>query len=276
MFILAQIQMLIACGDKQANLSHAAELIAKAAGSGADLILLPEAMNLGWTSPRARLDADSIPEGETPKMLIEAARKYELYICSGLVEKAGDQVFNSAILISPEGNIILKHRKLNELDIGHEFYDQGDRLNVCDTELGRLGLMICSDAFANDKVLSQALGYMGADVILSPNSWAVPADYDNSKEPCGKLWFDHYHSVAEKFALWIAGVSNVGLITAGPWVGKHCIGNSLVIGPNGELANEGPFGVDAESILYTRVKPVARPARGCSWESYWDEKNFSN
>jgi predicted amidohydrolase len=77
-------------------------------------------------------------------------------VCSGLVERAGDQVFNSAVILDRRGKLLLLHRKLNELTIGHEYYAQGDRLNVCHTELGTLGLMICADGFAHNQVLTHA------------------------------------------------------------------------------------------------------------------------
>ena len=80
-------------------------------------------------------------------------------------------MFNAAVIINPAGKVLLKHRKLNELFIGHEHYAQGDRLNVVDTEYGTFGLMICADGFAKDQVIARSLCYMDADVILSPCAW---------------------------------------------------------------------------------------------------------
>ena len=273
MFKLALIQMHVEGGNVSQNLSHARNKIAEAAASGADIVLLPEALNLGWTHPSAKTDAENIPHGKTCQMLIESAKKHHLYLCSGLIEKEGDRVFNSAVLISSEGEVILHHQKLNELTIGLEYYGQGRKLNVCHTPFGTIGLMICADAFANDKVLSRSLCYMGADIILSPASWAVPADWDNAKTPAGEIWYDHYHSVAREFQVWIAGVSNVGMITEGPWKGKMAIGNSLVINPDGDIAAEGPYGMKAEAIIYAEIEPVERPARGCGWESFKTTNN---
>ncbi len=267
MFKLALVQMHVEGGNKSKNLLNAKKNIIKAAGSGAEVILLPEALDLGWTHPGAKMEAAPIPEGDTSRLFLELARDLKVYICSGLVEKAGDKTFNSAVLISPEGEVILHHRKINELEIGHDLYDQGDKLNVCETEFGTIGLMICADAFADGKVLSQSLCYMGADIILSPASWAVPVDWDNEKTPAGKIWHDHYHPVAKKFSVWIAGVSNVGPINAGPWKGRTAIGNSLLIDPGGNVVLEGPFGVDAETILYADITIENRPARGTAWES---------
>jgi predicted amidohydrolase len=269
MFKLALIQMRVIGGQKEANLRHAVELIAQAAAHGAQVVLLPEAMPLGWTHPSAHTDADEIPAGVSCATLCEAARQHGLYVCSGLVERRGKQSFNAAVLIGPPGDVLLHHRKLHELEIGHAFYALGDRLAVVHTAPGTFGVMICADGFARGQVIARTLGYMGAQVILSPSAWAVPAEHDNARDPYGQLWLNNYCPVAQDFRLWIAGVSNVGWLTAGPWAGRQCIGCSLVVGPDGQPVLRGPYGVDAETILYLEVDPKPRPAQGEGWETVW-------
>lgn len=270
-FKLALIQMRVEGGNLEGNLAHAEDLIARAAAEGADLALLPEAVDLGWTHPSASLLAGPIPEGETCRRLAGAARRHNLFVCAGLVERDGEHIYNSAVILDRSGRLLLTHRKLNELEIGHAYYQQGDRLNVCRTELGSLGLMICADGFAQGQVLSRALGYMGAGIILSPSAWAVPADHDNTRNPYGQEWLDCYVPVARAFSVWIVGLSNVGWLTAGPWSGRPCIGSSLVIGPEGQTVLQCPYGVDAETIRCVEVKPVARPARGDGWIRVWQK-----
>ena len=109
--------------------------------------------------------------------------------------------------------------------------------------------MICADGFAPGQSISRTLGIMGASVILSPCAWAVPHDHDNERDPYGQLWLDNYCPVAREFGLSIVGVSNVGPITAGPWQGRKCIGNSLVIGRDGGEVARGPYGERAEVML---------------------------
>ncbi|MCK4750525.1 MAG: hypothetical protein KAT15_25885, partial [Bacteroidales bacterium] len=83
-FKLAVAQMRVDGGDRLANLDHAGEMIAEASQNGAQIILLPEAMDLGWTDPSALTQAEPIPEGKTAVFLSNMARKYKVYICSGL------------------------------------------------------------------------------------------------------------------------------------------------------------------------------------------------
>jgi predicted amidohydrolase len=258
--------MLVTPGDKPANLRRARDHIERAAAGGAKVVVLPEAMDCGWTHPSARTLASPVHGGDTLRALADAARVYRVHLCSGLVERDGERLYNAAILINPDGQLLLHHRKLNELDIAHDLYAQGDRLGVARTPLATFGLMVCADGFATGHVVSRTLGLMGADVILSPSAWAVSAAHDNVKTPYGHLWRDCYAPVAKDFGLWVAGVSNVGPITAGPWAGRKCIGCSLVVGPDGREALEGPYGEDAEAVLFVDVTPHPRVARGSGWD----------
>ena len=270
MFKLALAQMRVDGGDKRANLERAMACVQEATAQGAQVVLLPEAMTLGWTHSSARTLADEIPNGESCSVLRAAAQRNAVFVCSGLVERAGEKIFNAAVLISPDGEVILHHRKINELEIAHHLYALGDRLRVADTPLGRFGLMICADGFAHGQTLGRALGYMGAQIILSPSAWVVPADHDNMKQPYGQLWIDNYSPVARDFRMWIASVSNVGWINDGPWKGRKCIGCSLVVGPSGERVLTGPYGVDAEAMLYVDDLNLSlRPAQGTGWEQFW-------
>ena len=272
MFKLAIAQIRVEGGRPSDNLRRAVDRIDEAASAGAKLVVLPEALDLGWTHPSAQTQAAPIPDGEPSRALREAARRKGIFVCAGLTEQAGGAVFNSAVLIDPGGTVVLCHRKLNELEIGHAFYGQGDRLSVARTRLGTIGIMVCADGFARGQTVSRALGLMGADLILSPCAWAVPPDHDNAREPYGQLWLDNYCPVARDFRLWIVGVSNVGRLTDGPWQGRSCIGSSLVVNPDGAAVVRGPYGADAEAMLYTDIQIEPRPARGDAWEGYWRQR----
>lgn len=271
-FKLALAQMRVVGGDMEANLAHAGEMIAEAAAHGAQVVLLPEAMDLGWTDPSALTQAEPVPEGKVSTYLSKMAKFHGVYVCSGLTEKDGEKVYNAAVLINPKGEIILLHRKINELDIGHPYYALGHQLSVVETELGTIGVMICADASTGDHVIPRTLSYMGADVILSPSAWAVPADHNNFEEPYGETWKKAYKPVTKDFRVWIAGCSNVGWMTGGPWKGWKTIGCSMVIGPGGEEVLNAPYGENADIILYVDILPEPRPGQGTTWHKYWDEQ----
>ncbi len=248
--------MLVLPGDMAGNLARAADRIATAAARGADVVLLPEALDCGWAHPSARHLAGPVPEGDPCRLLRLAAQQRGVFVCAGLVERVGSQFFNAAVLIDPRGRVILQHRKIYELEFARKLYACGDRLGVVETPWGKAGLMICADAFAPGQVISRTLGLMGARFILSPCAWAVPADHDPQREPYGQLWLDNYGPVVRDFGLTIAGCSNVGPVTAGEWAGRKCIGSSLVCSPVVPVAARGTYGDSADEILMVRVEPA--------------------
>ena len=259
-FKLALAQMPVVGGQVEANLQRAERCIAEAAQSGAALVLLPEALDCGWCDSSARTLAGSIPDGPACLRLCEAAREHRIHVCAGLVENTNGALYNSAVLISPQGEVLLHHRKINELEMAHDLYAQGDRLAVARTPLGVIGVMICADGFAPGQAVSRALGLMGAQLILSPCAWAVPPDHDNLREPYGQLWLDNYTPVAREFGLWIAGASNVGMVSDGEWSGHKCIGCSLVVNPAGEPVLRGPYA--EEALLFLEMATNEEPYRG--------------
>jgi predicted amidohydrolase len=248
---LAQIQ--IVPGDPDVNLDAGVRSIGQAAARDAALVVLPEALDCGWTHPSARELAGAIPGGAAFERLKRAAGAAQIYVCAGITERAGECLYNAAVLISPQGELLVHHRKIHELDFARELYSPGDRLSVAQTPLGRIGVMICADAFAAGYPVSRTLGLMGARLIVSPCAWAVPSDHDNASDPYGGLWLECYGAVAKEFGLWVAGASNVGSITAGPWAGRKCIGCSLVIGPDGQPVLWGPYGETAEALLLAEI-----------------------
>src|SRR5262249_55160925 len=150
-------------------------------------------------------------------LLAQAAKEANVHVAAGIVEHHAGRLFNSAVLIGPCGDLLLHHRKINELDIALDLYTVGDRLGVIQTELGVLGLSICADNFSDSLAISHVLCRMGAQVIVSPSAWAVDVDHDNDRNPYGKLWLDAYTELTRLYDVTVIGVSNVGSITGGPW-----------------------------------------------------------
>jgi predicted amidohydrolase len=258
-------QIRVEGGKPQENLRRAAEMIERAARQECALVVLPECLNLAWTWPDLS-SALPIP-GEHSDFLCGAARSSGVYVAAGLVERTEEGCYNAAVIISPQGDIILKHRKINLLEIEKPFYGCGTSLSVARTRLGTIGLNVCADNFPDSLVFGHSLARMGAQLIVSPCAWAVDGDHDNFKEPYGDLWKGSYSELATLYDITIVGVSNVGQIAAGPWQGKKCIGCSLAVGPGGQVLAKAGYGEDAEELVVVsiaagdqRVRPSARPA----------------
>lgn len=269
---LAQIR--VEGGKPAENLERGVRAIGDAARQRCDVVVLPECMDLGWTDPSARTLAETIPGARTAQ-LGAAAKAHGVYVAAGLVERAGERCFNSAVLLAPSGEIVLHHRKINELDLAHDLYAIGDRLGVAQTAMGTVGLDICADNFGSSLAIGHVLARMGAHLILSPSSWAVEAAHDNAAERYGGLWRDAYCRLAKLYEIPVIGVSNVGWISGGPWQGRKCIGCSLAVDADGNIAAEGPYGVDAEALLCVDVNLRPRRASGSQWPDALKEKGYA-
>jgi predicted amidohydrolase len=240
-------QILVEGGAVEANLGRAEAMIRQAARAGCDVVVLPECLDLGWTWPEARKLACPIP-GERSTRLAAVAAECGIWVVAGLTERDGERVFNCAVLISSGGELMAKHRKINELPMAHDLYDAGDRLTAVPSPFGRLGMTICADNFPESLVFGHALARLGVCALLSPCAWAVDADHDNGMDPYGKLWRTAYEELTTQHDMHVIGVSCVGWLTGGPWKGRKCIGNSMAVGPGGRILAMAPYGVDAECL----------------------------
>jgi len=160
-------QMLVEGGEPERNLERAEQMIDQGAKAGANVVLLPECLDLAWTHPSALGEAEPVP-GPRSDRLIAAAKRNGVYLCAGLTEKDGGRVHNTAIFSAPDGKLLTKYRKINLLDVEQPFYAVGTTLSVVETPLGNIGVNICADNYADSPELGHVLARMGAQVILSP------------------------------------------------------------------------------------------------------------
>lgn len=261
-FKLAMGQMLVEGGQVEQNLERAREMMKQAADLGCKVIVLPECLDVGWTYPGATELTQPIP-GRPSDYLCQTARDSGIYVVAGLTERIGKRIFNTGVLISPEGEILLKHHKINILDIAQNLYSTGQSLSVVETPLGTIGLNICADNFSSSHVIGHCLARMGARIILSPCAWAVPADKDlHAEKPVTQNWIDSYTNLARLYDLTIVGVSNVGWLKAGPWKGYKCIGGSLAVGPGGKILAQCPHGQDAVNLQTVEITIVEQEVTG--------------
>jgi predicted amidohydrolase len=266
-------QILVEGGARAANLRRAVAMIGQAARKGCRIVVLPECLDCGWTYPGSARLAEPVP-GASSGILAAAARDNRIYVAAGLTEKDGARIYNTAVLISDRGDILLKHRKINVLTIAQDIYDIGDRLGVAHTPLGTIGIDICADNFPDAFVLGHALARMGAQLILAPSSWAVDGDHDNTKDPYGGFWMRSHSELARLYDLTIISVSNVGWIHAGVWKGRKCIGCSMAVGPGGKKLADGPYGVAAEHLDIVDVTLVPPAVKGTAISPMLKDKGF--
>jgi predicted amidohydrolase len=141
-------------------------LVVEAAKQHADLVVLGETLTLVGLGKGAAEVAESVP-GKSTDYFGSLARLHNLYIVAGLFERDGHLVFNTAVLIGPDGRLVGKYRKVclprGEIDAG---VCPGTDYPVFDTRFGRVGLMVCYDGFFPE--VARELSNRGAEVIAWP------------------------------------------------------------------------------------------------------------
>jgi len=169
-------------GKIDENIEKALSLIDKA---DAELIVLPELFNTGYLfiseKETANL-AEEIPAGKTTKALIEIARQKKINIVAGLAEKASGSLYNSAVLITPEG-AKGTYRKVHLFNEEKIWFKPGeDGFKVFDIGSCKIGIMICFDWFFPES--ARLLALMGADIICHPANLILPYCQDAMLTRC--------------------------------------------------------------------------------------------
>ena len=265
-------QLLVEGGEPARNLARAVEQIVQAAAHRCDLVLLPETLDFAWTHPSGLYEAQPIP-GPFSDQLCQAAC-HGLYVCAGLTERGADgRNYNAAILIDPQGHIILKYHKINLLDIEQPFYAVGQTLNVVDTPLGKIGVNICSDNYLDGLPIGHTLARMGADFILAPSSWTVDYSITEEHDPYKEKWLRPFSILAKLYNVVVAGTTSVGYIVGGPYEGKKSVGCSLAVDAQGVQA-QGAFNEFAGQLVVADLARPNRPEKGTDIGLMLQRKGF--
>ena len=145
--------------DREANIAVALDMIQEAARRGSGLVLLGEMAVTGMVNnddPAHDLPlAEAIPGALTGR-LSETASSLGVWIGTGVLERDGKRLYDTALLFSPEGNIRLKYRRIQPQWHGRKadpaVYGQGTDLPVVETGIGSVAFMICGDLWDNELI----------------------------------------------------------------------------------------------------------------------------
>lgn len=140
--------------------------IEQAARLKADLVVLPETLTYYGTGLSAGEAAEPVP-GPSTEYFGALAKKYGMYIVAGLFEKDAHKVYNVAVLLTPEGTLGGKYRKVTLPDgEAAQGVVPGQEYPIFKTRFGALGIMICYDGFFPE--VARELSKRGAEVIAWP------------------------------------------------------------------------------------------------------------
>jgi N-carbamoylputrescine amidase len=245
--------------DKAANLRKAEALARQAAAAGARIICFPELCTTIYfcfeNNPEHFRFAEPVP-GPAVNRMQQVARETASVLVFPLYENDGGTLYNTAVVIGPDGGIIGKYRKnsipriLQTLKAGETPADEGFYFTpgdlgfpVFDTPFGvRIGILICYDRHFPEA--ARILGLQGAHLVLVPT-----ATY---REWIREVWEIELrgHAIANNY--YVGGVNKVG-----PDVGgaprRHYFGSSLFIGPRGQVLVRA--GDQDDAVIYADIDP---------------------
>jgi predicted amidohydrolase len=175
---LASIHFRPSGKSPRANCEEFAPLIAEAAQQKADLVVLGETLTFFGTSKPYVDCAEPVP-GPATEYFGELAKKHNLYIVAGLLERDKHLVYNVAVLLGPDGKIAGKYRKVclprGEIAAG---IAPGKDYPVFATRFGKVGMMVCYDAFFPE--VARQLSNRGAELIAWP-VWGCNPDLASAR-----------------------------------------------------------------------------------------------
>jgi N-acyl-D-amino-acid deacylase len=157
-------------GDKATNYQRAEKMIREAAAGGAKIICTTECFLDGYAIADKTIPLDTyralgevIPDGPYFQKLSRLAAELHVYLIAGMLEADGDERFNTAAMIGPDGKLIGRYHKQR---LGHESVrnSAGKVSSVFETEFGKSGVMICSDRRYPDVV--GGFCQRGADFLI--------------------------------------------------------------------------------------------------------------
>lgn len=169
------IQPNVKVNECQDNLERIAEMIRKCAEDGAKLVCLPEAFATSLNLPKVKELAQTT-EGNNCIFLCNMARECGIYLIGGFIEKEKENIYSSAVCVSPEGTILGKYQRRYIYELEKHFLTEGNKSCFIETEIAKIGLIMGYDI--NFPEACRELFQKGVEIIISPTQ--IPKAYYKS------------------------------------------------------------------------------------------------
>jgi predicted amidohydrolase len=215
----------------------------RAAAEKSVLVLFPELVIHGHCTPNTWQLAEPVPDGSSVKRLVQIAKRHRLVICAGMSEKERDIVYNTQVLVGPDG-YMGKQRKLHLSRDEAFYYKGGKEMPVFDIGSCKVGIVICYDNQFPE--IARVLALRGAEVILMPHAARFKAWEDTPQSEAAARRFTHdflgkYALRAREnacFAVLADQAGRAGYVDHWPRDSEnqpHHPGAALIWGPDGNL-----------------------------------------
>ncbi len=170
---VAAIQMDCTPKPTPQRLGSATDLIAEAASAGAQLVVLPELFNTGYEYHERNYALAEPIDGQTVTWMKTQAAQHNIHLVGTLMLLDETDIYNTAPLVAPDGRVWRYDKRYIPL-WERAYFRGGHQITVADTDLGKLGMMICWDQMHPD-LWAQYAGNVNAIVIMS-----CPGDLANA------------------------------------------------------------------------------------------------
>jgi predicted amidohydrolase len=236
--------------DKAVNISTALELIDRASAGGARLVVLPEVWTYLGPQEANRENAEPIP-GPVSDLIAERARRHGIYVHAGSmyeIQPGDPAMYNTAVLIDPQGEIIARYRKIHMFDVvldGVASYQEsatvspGHEVVTATVDGLTVGLATCYDLRFPE--LFRILALRGAEMVLLPAAFTLTTGKDH--------WETLIRARAIENGVYIVAAAQWGQYPPGNW----SYGRSMVVDPWGTVIATAPDGV---GIISGNIDPV--------------------
>jgi predicted amidohydrolase len=270
---VAAVSMNGLLGEPQRVLAAIDGWCGRAAAAGVHLVLFPELVVHGHCTPNTWDLAEPVPEGPSTRRLVDLARRHGLVLSAGLSEKERDIVYNTQVLVGPDG-YIGKQRKLHLSRDEVNHYKGGREICVFDIGRCKVGTVICYDNQFPE--VARVMALRGADVLLMPHAarfkpWPDTPEGEAEARRHSHAFVALYALRAREnacFAILTDQAGRAGTLDTYPANHEnqpHHAGVALIWGPGGELlastqqerVQEEMIVADLDPIMLTRERSLA-------------------
>lgn len=233
--------------DKAANLERAEALVARAASTGADIVVLPEKWNLIGSADEYRATAEPLEGGPSVQAMSTWARTLGVSLVGGSITERRDgheKLSNTSCVFDADGELVAVYRKIHLFDVevgGHvyresEAEEPGAEPVVARVEDWPVGLSVCYDIRFPE--LYRILALEGAELVTVPAHFTTPTGRDH--------WHVLLRARAIENQLYVAAAGQVGETLEG----KPAYGRSLIADPWGTVLAQAP---DEETVIVAEL-----------------------
>jgi N-carbamoylputrescine amidase len=226
-----------------ASLAAMEQAVGEAADAGAHLVLFPEAAPTGLVNnddPAHDLPLGQPIPGAVTDRLSALARRRGIWLATGLLEREGPCLYDSAVLLDPHGAIAFRYRRIQPQwhgrDADARVYRQGERVEAAATPMGRVTCLLCGDLF-DDAIVEQTRA-LEPDLLLFPFA-----------RNFGDGSFDDARWLRDEQPAYAARAACVGCTTLmvnsldDPTASDYpTFGGALVVSPAGDVLARKPLG----------------------------------